>query len=584
VKLGTLLSTAALFALVVSCSCSNGSRPTNVLLITLDTTRADALGCYGGPTGVSPNIDRLAQHGVLFEQAYTPVPVTLPAHSSLFTGRYPHEHGVRNNNVYSLPEREITLAEVLAESGFDTAAFIGAYVLAEPYGLTQGFDHYDATFEDDTKTSTFAQRSAGEVTDATLAWLGSRETDKPFFAWVHYYDPHYPYVLPPGAQRQMQNLYHEEVRFCDSQLQRILDRLRDRGELDDTLIVITSDHGEGLGEHGESTHGYFLYQGTQHIPLIFSHPDLEQAERKADAVSLLDVVPTVLNFLGLDSPSVSGSEILHANQLDRSILLETELTRADFSLTPVRGLVNGTHKLIALPESELYDLVADPRETSNLASRDQELLQELHAALDRIDWQSASDARHRPDAESTKRIQGLGYAGGEESTTPEYSDWDPSELAQWISLRNAGLEHFFADRKQEAIGSMRALLVLCPDSHPGHLYLGLALAERGDFLIGLEHLQRAVELQPDASADAYWNMTVCLHELGKDDMIPPMLQRAIELNPEHRAARQKLAELSLRAKNIPAARVHLRVLRDTAPESREGLWAIRILSSMKREP
>ena len=577
-------------ALGLLAACSPDQRPTNVLLISLDTTRADALGCYGGPPDLTPAIDELARRGWLFERAYSPVPLTLPAHASLFTGRYPREHGVHNNNSYRLPEQEVTLAERLRAAGYQTGAFVGAYVLASPYGLAQGFERYDADFDEEVATSTFAERPASEVADAALRWLDERDRARPFFAWVHFYDAHYPYLAPAGRARSWPELYQEEVHSCDLQVARLVGALEREGCLEDTLIVVTSDHGEALGEHAEATHGYFLYEGSQRVPLIFCHPRLRAGERRAQLVSLLDVTPSVLAFLGLEAPPVSGHDRLArdpvARQADASevVLLETELPRIDFALTPLRALVDERFKFIQAPEPELYELARDPHERENLAERMPELVRERSRRLEQLGERERADARFRPDQESTRRLIGLGYASGVESELTPRADWDTRELARWIELRNAGLEHFYAGRMRAAIEAMQRLVDLCESSHDGQLYLGLALTERGDFARACPHLERATQLQPESSTDAWWNLAVCLHELGREAEIPAALRRVIRIRPEHAAARQKLAEIALRERDYAGAREHLLVLRESASGAPEGEWASRILSSMKREP
>ena len=567
-----------------ACGGRGAQKQTNVLLITFDTTRVDALSCYGGPAGVSPVVDRLAREGVLFEQAHTPIPLTLPAHSSLMTGRYPHQHGVLNNNTYRLPGEEVCLAEVLSESGYDTAAFVGAYVLAETYGLDQGFEHYDASFPEDSSTSTFAERPADEVADAALAWLAKRSGARPFFLWLHFYDPHYPHEQPAGETAELGELYHREVNYCDTQLGRILQALRDSGERERTLVVFTSDHGEGRGEKGESTHGFFLYEGTQHIPLVIQHPALEPGSRRDELVSLLDVMPTILGLLDLEGPSVSGRDLFEGEpQPGRRLLLATDLPRIDFSLSPLRAVLEGRFKYIRAPHPEVYDLIEDPRERRNLAGAQGPRIEEWNRWMDAmIPTSRPTGAEFEPDADSTRRIMGLGYAGGGESRADIQSDWEPRQLARWINLRNAGLENFFAGRREESMSAMRTLLSECESSYSGHLYLGLALTEKGDFEGGLQHLRRAVELQPKSSADAYWNLAVCKHQLGHVDEELPDLLAAIDVDPGHLRARQKLAEHYLRAEKVDQAREHLLALRKMAPDTPQGVWAQKILAKMKR--
>jgi len=277
-------------------------RPTpdfNVLLITLDTMRADALGAYGATNGATPNLDRLARGGVVFEDAVTAAPLTLPAHSSLFTAKYPPRHGVRDNGGFVLDREETTLAERLKTAGFRTGGFVGAYVLDRRWGIAQGFDKYFDDFDvSKAKGSALAsvERRANEVADHALAWLDSVRSSR-FFAWVHFYDAHSPYDPPePYRTRFAGHLYAGEVAFVDSQVGRLLAFLEQRHLLDKTVVVAIGDHGESLGDHGESTHGFFVYRSVLHVPFTILVPgDSPGGRRVASTVRSVDLMPTLLD-------------------------------------------------------------------------------------------------------------------------------------------------------------------------------------------------------------------------------------------------------------------------------------------------
>lgn len=574
--LGAFLFGAFLLgALLSSCQESSEAPHTNVLIVTFDTTRTDALSCYSGPAGVSPTIDAFASHGVLFEQAYTPAPLTLPAHSSLLTGRTPDQHGVRANNAYSLPHEEITLAEILSEEGYATAAFVGSYVLDSQYGLAQGFAHYGDDIDvAGTHVSRVAERPAENVTDDALAWLASWNGERPFFLWVHYYDPHFPHELQPGQTARFEELYHDEVAYCDGQLARLKQALEQRQSLSNTLVVFTADHGEGHLEHGESTHGYFLYQGTQHVPLILSHPNLGQGERVDSPASLMDVVPTVLGFLGLECPDLPGSDLLAATQSHREpIYMEAELPRIDFGLSPLRGVVDGHLKLIDAPQPELYDVSADPGETRNLARQEAARVQLLRGWLREREVSRKGDAEFMPDAASTEKLLGLGYAGTVDHAVVSREDWKMEELVTWANLLNTGLRHFQAGDLKASIASLEKLVLECDSSYGGQLYLGMALVQTDSIERGLAHLERATELQPDSSAEAYWNIAVAKAKLGRLQGLDNVLLEVIAIDPTHLRARQKLAEGALGSKDWAQARVHLEALIQHGPKSPEGKWA-----------
>lgn len=572
-----------LAALTAACGNSESGDPaTNVLLVTLDTTRTDAIGCYSGPAGVSPTIDDFAARGLRFEQAYTPAPLTLPAHSSLLTGRTPDEHGVRSNNVYALPEEEITLAEILSEEGYDTAAFVASYVLDSQYGLAQGFDQYGDDIDvGASDISKVAERSAEEVTNQALGWLESREEQRPFFLWIHYYDPHYPHELQAGQKARFESIYHDEVAYCDGQLARVRDALKSTGQLDHTFVVITADHGEGQLEHGETTHGYFLYQGTQHVPLILSHPTLEPGQRVADPASLIDVLPTVLGFLKLDGPGAGGVDLLAGDLKSREpIYMEAELARLDFGLSPLRGAVSGELKLIDAPLPEVYDLLQDPLESNNLAQGRSAELRELQTWLRERAKNSTSDARYSPDVQATAKIMGLGYAGTTDQAEVRREDWKQEDLARWATLLNAGLRHYQAGELDKCVQSLLPLVQECDSSFSAELYLGLALVQTTSIEEGLKHLEAAVALEPKASAEAHWNIAVAKARLQRMGDVPKHLRQAIEIDPTHLRARQKLAEIALGAGNRKEARLHLNALLTHGPDSPQGKWAKRQLKGL----
>ncbi len=292
---------------------ARGVAKPNVVLVTLDTTRADRLGCYGYAPARTPNLDALAHRGALFTQAATTVPLTQPAHSSILTGMYPTYHGMRVNGGTALAASQVTLAEALSEKGYETAAFIGAFVLDGRWGLNQGFDLYDDKFDLGKYKHLdlgSVQRPGNLVVDAALGWMEGHK-QAPFFAWVHLYDPHVPYEPPEPflsqfAGRGVEGLYDGEIAFADAQVGRLLAWLKRNGLDERTVVVVAGDHGEGLGSHGEGTHGYFVYDYALHVPLIVAAPFPElRGVRVESQVSLVDVFPTVLALGGIEPPPTS---------------------------------------------------------------------------------------------------------------------------------------------------------------------------------------------------------------------------------------------------------------------------------------
>jgi arylsulfatase A-like enzyme len=359
----------ALAALVVCCStgfaaCNPSPPAISVLLVTLDTTRADHLGSYGAARARTPNLDALAAEGIRYEHAYSPAPITLPAHASLLTGLYPFEHRVRDNGDFPLSDRAQTLAEVLQRHGYRTGAVVAAFVLDRRFGLAQGFDSYDDVILEQRTSGSFgfAERQAPAVTDAALAWLSDQPPDRPYFLWVHYFDPHAGYE-PHSNDSEFFGLppYDAEISFADREIGRLLGRLSESGRDAETLVVTAADHGEGLWEHGEISHGYFVYDSTLRAALILRLPDRAHAGTAIAApVSLVDVFPTVLERLGIPPCDVSGVALPlaepDAGAALRSIYFENYAVAYSFGLSPLRGIVRGRDKWIEAPRPERYDL------------------------------------------------------------------------------------------------------------------------------------------------------------------------------------------------------------------------------------
>lgn len=363
---------------------ADGDLP-NVVVITLDTVRADHLGCYGDRAIQTPNIDALARASARFTHAFTPVPITLPSHSALFTGSFPMATGMHDFGGNKLPASSVTLSKVLRDHDYSTAAFLGAAVLDSRFGLNQGFqtyfDHFAFSRLDD-----LLKRPGDQVVDNALAWLKT-DPRRPFFLWVHLYDAHYPYAPPePFASRYRGRPYDGEIAFVDVQVGRLMAFLKDSGAFAQSLIVLAADHGEGLGEHGESTHGFFVYNSTLHVPLIIKIPGAAPATVESE-VSLVDMMPTVLQALRLPiPPTVQGrsllSEVMGKPASSHSNLYaETYLPLLHFSWSQLRALQSAGLKYIEAPRPELYDTRVDAHEMKNLLPGEQAIAHDLHDRL-----------------------------------------------------------------------------------------------------------------------------------------------------------------------------------------------------------
>ena len=440
-------------------------RGANVLLITIDTLRKDRVGAFGNRDGLTPHLDRLAMKGVRYTSAFSHAPMTLPAHTSLLTGLLPSHHGVRNNTGFRLNDRIPTLTTRLKAAGYRTGAFIGAFVLDGRFGLGRGFDEYDDRFAvDDHRSFHFAQRRAADVVRRAEHWILAPDTPtpaSPWFAWVHLFDPHAPYDAP-DEYRTGRSPYDAEVAYTDAMIGQLLSRLENARALERTIIVATADHGESLGEHGETTHGLFAYGATIAVPLIISAPSLRPGAVDAP-VGHADLAPTLLDLVGVPvAESMDGQSLVHTPPEDRPLYFEA----LDASLTrgwaPLRGLIRGRWKLIDLPDPELYDLADDPGELRNRIA-DASHRDTLTRALQRLSGPEASAPRVPMDAETAARLRALGYTSGTSAGGRLTSADDPKRLVALNERFNSALTAFDSGRAAEALSALRSILDQRPE-------------------------------------------------------------------------------------------------------------------------
>lgn len=394
----------------------------NLLVITLDTMRADRIGAYGYDKAKTPHLDNLAKKGIMFADCYSPVPLTLPAHCSLFTGRYPLGHRVRDNGTFFLSDAEITLAEMMRNKGYGTYAVIASFVLLAKFGLNQGFSVYDDSLDANELLYNFYSEITADAVYAKFEqWFRNRK-EKSFFAWVHFYDPHAPYD-PPAEYRNgggsLSDLYDGEVAFTDVHVGKIIQDLKNEGVLDSTLIVIVGDHGEALGEHQEYGHSVFCYEENLKVPLIFYNsrmfPEGSVAEER---VCLIDIMPSLLEMFGMDSPSsIHGRSFTRMlagkkERGERPILIESMYGKETLGWAPLAGIIDGSYKYVSLPEPELYDLEKDNREQNNLFPAKPDIARALDEKLKRFMLEystSRGNVRRELTPEDRRRLESLGY-------------------------------------------------------------------------------------------------------------------------------------------------------------------------------
>jgi tetratricopeptide (TPR) repeat protein len=510
----------------------------NVLLITLDTTRADHLGCYGYAQARTPRLDALAREGVRFARAYAPAPLTLPAHASIMSGLYPVAHGVHNNG-HDLPAGIATLAGILKAKGFVTAAFVSSFSVDSRFGLDRGFDVYDDTFEaEQPLKGANAERRAERTFARFSAWLAGIGSER-FFAWVHYYDPHLPYD-PPAPFRQG-HPYDGEIAYMDRYVGAVLDLLEERGLLGKTLVVAAGDHGEGLGDKVEMGHGVFLYEETLRVPLILRDPAVFRTPRTVEsAVRLVDVAPTVLDTIGLGREAAAMQGLSLVPWLrgrpgrDLDALVETFYPRENYGWSELVGLVADRWKLIQSPRPELFDLAGDPGERTNLFATAAAKADELAIKLEReILRQSpgpgAATGASPVRVEDRERLRSLGYVNLAPARPGETAP-DPKDKIALLEIvqkaQRLESEGDFAAAEQAHLEVLNEI----PDSPEAYVNLALAQARQKAFDRAIATLIRGVERLPDSET-----LLVRLGHTylvsGKPAEALSMMDKALALNP-----------------------------------------------------
>ena len=481
----------------------------NVVILTLDTTRWDRLGAYGDRTASTPNLDRLASEGVLFEQAVAPVPLTLPAHSTLFTGLLPPRHGVRDNGGYVLDSRHRTLASVLKDEGWQTGAFVGAFVLDSKWGLNQGFDTYIDRFDVSKYQSVSlggVARRASEVVDNAMPWLEQHASQR-FFAWLHFYDAHTPYDPPePFRSRFGDRRYAGEIAYVDHEIGRVLRWLDTKGIADRTIVVAIGDHGESLNEHGEATHGLFVYDATVRVPFIVRAPYESMRDRRVPGtVRTEDVMPTVLDLVGRPAPDgLQGRSLVRlmtgeVRDLDLEAYSESLYARNHFGWSDLKALRTGRFKYIATTRPELYDLQEDPGELKNLFEARRPIADRMAAELARVAAEDAgaSSGPSAVDPETRERLAALGYIGSFTQTPqrPGADLPDPKDKIDIFNLMTAAREAD-AGNAHATLSRLKKVVAQDPNVLDAWVMLGNEYFNQADFKTAAEHYRKALTINP----------------------------------------------------------------------------------------
>jgi choline-sulfatase len=546
----------------------------NLLLVTLDTTRADRIHAYGFDGIETPNLDRLANEGVLFEEAVAPAPLTLPAHSSIFTGQFPPAHGVRDNGGFFLDEKETTMAERLQARGYATGGFVGAYVLDHKWGIAQGFQTYFDDF-DLTKYQSLSlgsvDRPGNEVADRALAWLDTVRSTR-FFGWVHFYDAHSPYTPPePFKSRYAGRPYIGEIAFVDSQVGRLLAYLDDHDLARNTVVIVMGDHGESLGEHGEGTHGFFVYQATMHVPLLIRTPfDATAGRRVADTVRSIDILPTALELLGITpADRLEGTSVVPLmtgakKELGLAAYSEAVYPRFHFGWSDLRAITAGRYKYVAAPRPELYDLQQDPKEAKNIYAERQALGDRLNQELIALERRMSASAPApkaavEVDPEARERLAALGYVGTFVSTASSDRAGlaDPKDKIQLFNLMTQARETARHEKdSDEGLHALQRVIDQDPKVIDAWFMMGNEYYRRHDYARAIDRYTHALELKPDYDLVVI-NMANAYRALGRDEEAMIGYRRFMELDPKNAQIRYETAQILIDNGRLDEAQVEL---------------------------
>ncbi len=533
---------------------AKGSRPPairNIILISIDTCRADHLSCYGYPQETTPHIDAFARNATRFENVVSPIPITLPAHSSMLTGTIPPFHGVHNNIFYKLAPSNQTLPEILKPNGFNTAAIISSFVLDRKFGMAQGFDTYHDTFKDIHHNVFGNERKGDETTQVALDWL-EKNKDNQAFLFLHYYDPHMEYSPPePFASKFPGNPYAGEIAFTDHCIGQVIQKLKDLGMYESSLVIITGDHGEMLGEHGEEEHTYFIYESAIKVPLIVKLPGQKKAATVTEPVGLVDIVPTLCSLLDIDLPSrMQGRDISPLLQgripdsYERFIYSESQVpTRLGASA--LMSVSTGKWKYIQATRPELYDLSTDPEEEHNLIGQEPHRARILEDKLRELLEQSVRtdpDSHLELDAQSIKRLASLGYVAGkaEGDIAFDKTKADPKDLIHVFVQFQKAITLIENEALEEAKPILYDLVPQHPEFFEIYKCLGEIETRLGNYDKAVLHCEKLVALKPD-NIGFLVNLAGLLCETGEYKRAIEYGLEAVKAAPGNVAAHSNLA-------------------------------------------
>jgi len=539
----------------------------NVIVISIDTCRADYLSSYGFSLGTTPNIDTIAQEGMLCERVVSPLPFTLPAHCSMLTGMIPLYHGVLDNGFFTLDKRNVTLAEILKGQNFATGAFVSTYVLDSDFGMNQGFDTYNDDFVDDRNTMGVHERRGAETTDLALDWMEKNRDEKQFL-FVHYYDPHLTYEPPapfdsmftgakifkdlPSQQSTAYAGYAGEIAYVDHCIGRIIEKLKEIGQYDSTLICITSDHGEMLGEHGELTHGFFIYRGNIDVPLIIKVPGRGNNLKIKNTVGLVDIVPTICSALGIEiGHKIQGQDLLayydNDNPYPDRYFFCQSLEPTKYNANPLLGIISDRYKYIHTTRSEIYDLQKDQFELKNMIQQDPKRARlmegELLQVLENAKSENKMNKGKGVDAEIFSKLESLGYVGSNinEDFLIDPEKDDPKDIIDYHVLSNSIGYLTQVENYELAEINCQKLIEQKPDIYMGYYKMAHYLTQREKYDEAIDYLSKVIELKPDF-VTAYIGLAEANKKLGQYDRAISYAQKALQIEKDSAEAFFHLSE------------------------------------------
>lgn len=607
----------------------------NLVLITLDTVRADYLSCNGSTSMKTPHLDALARDGVNFTRTRASVPLTLPSHASIFTASYPPSHTVRDNGTFRLPGDQVTLAEVLKGEGYETVAFVGSFVLDRRFGLAQGFDLYDdRTWSDVAMLENLeAERDAGAVFAAFRRWLDERGEGSPFLAWIHFYDPHAPYEPPePFGSRYPDDPYAGEIAYTDDIVGRLVGELQSEGLGLETIVAVVGDHGEGLGEHAEGTHSLLIYNSTLHVPMLIRAPGLIPAGTVVNGLTrTIDLAPTLLDLMGVDVALGEGVSLRQLidngggaesdeSSSSRAVYSESFYPRLHLGWSELRALERGGYKLIQAPAPELYNVVKDPGELVDLVDREPEIHADLQRRLEELSAGDSVAEAGSVDPEAVAKLRSLGYLSGsgpQPAGATEGATIDPkSKIADWDHIQKAIYEYSRGDFETAAsifeevlrtnsdvplvydyLGSSylrleqwskaervyREALAKGLESPSFHLDLGLIHEQRGEPVPAMRELRAAVALD-GANVTAHFHLGNLLRRAGRTEQAVEQYRQAVEINPDYVYAWNGLGMTLAAAGRHTEALAAFRRVVEIDPAGARGYYNLAVQLERMRRP